>query len=290
MQLQPSRSAVAAPELEVVPPARARKGRPGRRLPVGAIVAVGQGAVGILVTLALWQLLRLVGVLPSTSVPAPWTVFGALAFELSSGALVTPLRETVTVWSYGLLVTLAIGVPLGLLVGLSRWADAAFTLLFDVVRPVPAVALVPVAIVLLGLGTEMQVPLIVLAAAWPVVFNTSYGVRNVDPALRDSGRSLGLSRLALVRRVVLPAALPPILTGVRLAAAIAVVLTVVTEIVASATGLGHYVSLTQQAGRYQDSLAGVVLAGLFGVVVNAALVLLESWVLSWHRGMTRAST
>ena len=151
-------------------------------------------------------------------------------------------------------------------------------------------ALVPVAIVLLGLGSKMQVPLIVLAAVWPVVFNTSYGVRNADPALIDSARSTGLSRVAVVRRVVLPAALPAILTGVRLAAAIAVVLTVVTEIVASATGLGHYVSLTQQAGRYDDSLAGVVLAGLFGCLVNGGLVLLESRVLSWHRGMNRART
>lgn len=270
--------------------APARKGRPRRRLPGGTVLVIGQGAVGILVTLVLWQLLRVAGVLPSTSVPAPWTVFGALATELASGALVTPLRETVTVFSYGLLVTLVVAVPLGLLVGLSQWTDAALGVLFDVVRPVPAVALVPVAIVLLGLGTRMQVPLIVLAAMWPVVFNTSYGVRNVDPALLDSGRSLGLSRLALIRRVVLPAALPAILTGVRLAAAIAVVLTVVTEIVASATGLGYYVSLTQQSGRYADSLAGVVLAGLFGCVVNGVLVLLESRVLSWHHGMTRART
>jgi len=259
--------------------------------PAGAGTGVGsvlKGLGGALVAVGLWELLRATGVLPGSIVPPTFTVLRAMVNGLTSGELLHPLAQTATVWAYGLLATVALAVPLGGLVGLSRWADAAASFVFDLVRPVPVVALVPVAVVLLGLGTGMQVPLVVLAAMWPLVYNTRFGVRNVDPALLDSGRCMGLSRLALVRRVVLPSALPSVLTGLRLSASIAVVITIVTELVASATGLGQYINLSQQAGHFADALSGVLLAGLFGCAINVAAVLLESRVLAWHRGMTRA--
>lgn len=274
------------------PPAPAAT--PGDAPTVGVLRRLGRpdallkGLLGLTVALAIWELLRALDVLPASIVPPIWTIVGAMLSGLASGEILGPLGGTALVWAYGLLATIAVAVPLGLLVGLSRWADAATALLFDVLRPVPAVAFVPVAVVLLGLGATMQVPLIVFAAVWPLLYNTRYGVQNVDPNLIDSGRSVGLSRAAVVRRVVLPSALPAILTGLRLSASIALVVTIVTELVASASGLGHYISLSQQAGQYADSLAGVLLAGLFGTAINATAVLLERRVLAWHHGMTKA--
>lgn len=275
--------AMPPPAAAAPPDMPAPAARSGDR--VGAVL---KGIAGAVVALLLWELLRRVGVLPSSIVPSTPTVVSALLHGLSSGDLLGPLGQTAKVWAYGLLATIAVAVPLGMLVGLSRWADAATFLLFDIARPVPAVALVPVAVVLLGLGTRMQVPLVVLAAMWPLLYNTRYGVQNVDPSLLDSGRSVGLSRAALLRRVVVPSALPSVLTGLRLAASIALIVTIVTELVASATGLGQYINLSQQAGQYADALAGVLLAGLFGCAITATAVLLESRALRWHRGMTKA--
>lgn len=247
-----------------------------------------KGLLGAAVVLSLWEVLRLADIIPASVVPSTWTIVSAMVGHLFTGDLLEPLGQTVTVWAFGLLGTIAVAVPLGLLVGLSRWADAATSMLFDIARPVPVVALVPVAVVLLGLGTRMQVPLIVLAAMWPLLYNTRYGVQNVDPSLLDSGRSVGLSRAALIRRVILPSALPSVLTGLRLSASIALVVTIVTELVAAAVGLGQYISLAQQAGQYADSLAGVLLAGILGCAINAGAVLLEGRALGWHRGMTEA--
>lgn len=283
--VRPSSGGTPAAEAPIAVPAPASP-RPTLRLSEGPR-SIAKGLVGALGAIALWELLRLVGVLPESIVPSTWTIASTLVSELASGELSTPFRQTLVTWGLGMLATIAVAVPLGVLVGLSRWADVATSLIFDVLRPVPAVAFVPVAVVLLGLGVKMQVPLVVLAAMWPLLYNTRYGVRNVDPAQLDSGRSVGLGRFAMIRRVVLPSALPAVLTGLRLSASIAVVVAIVTELVAAATGLGQYINLTQQAGLYAEAFAGILLAALFGCAVNAGTVLLESRAIAWHRGMNK---
>lgn len=270
-------------------PARPSKGSTG----LGRTVAPLQvpepikGAIGFIGAVALWEVLRALNVIPPAVVASTWDICGAMSHGIASGELLVPLRETVGTWVVGLFATILVAVPLGLLVGLFRWADAATSLLFDIIRPVPAVALVPVAVVLLGLGRPMQVPLIVLAAMWPLMYNTRYGVRNVDPLLIDSGRSVGLTRIALLRRVVLPSSMPSVLTGLRLSATIALIVTIVTELVAAATGLGQYISLTQQAGSYAASLGGVLLAAILGTAIHTAAVLVEARIIGWQRRMLK---
>lgn len=263
--------------------------RPARsKAPGGSLGRALKGLAGAALAIALWEVLRYLEVIPSAVVPSTFTVVATMVSELLSGELLSPLQETAATWSLGLLATIAVGVPVGVIVGLSRWADAATAYFFDLARPIPAVALVPVAVVLLGLGTGMQVVLIVSAAVWPVLYNTRYAVRNVDPRLIDSGRSVGLSRPSVIAQVILPAALPSILTGLRLSATIALIVTVVTELVASATGLGQFILLTQQAGDSASAMAGVLLASLFGAAIQILAVLVERYAISWQRGLTRA--
>jgi NitT/TauT family transport system permease protein len=239
----------------------------------------GKGLVGVLVAVAVWEGLRALSVLPPDNAPAMLAISNA---TVPGGPLATAAVESAYVWLVGMLVTVLVAVPLGAFVGVSRWADAASGLLFDFVRPIPAVALVPVAIVLLGLGLRMQAFLIAFAAVWPLLFNTRYGVRNVDPLLLDSGRVMGLGRLALLRRVVLPAALPAIFTGLRLSASIAVVLTVVTELVAAGTGLGHYIDLHYQVGAAPEAFGGVLVTGTLGYLVNLGMLAADRRVVRWR--------
>jgi NitT/TauT family transport system permease protein len=245
-------------------------------------IRAAKGLGGVLAAVLVWEVLRALSVLPADNAPSVGAILAATARDLGAGPLATAAAQTAYAWAAGFLVTVLLAVPLGALVGLARWADATTALLFDFLRPIPAVALVPVAIVLLGLGLRMQTFLIVFAALWPLLFNTRYGVRNVDPLLLDSGRVMGLGRLALVRRVVLPAALPAIFTGLRLSASIAVVVTVVTELVAAGTGLGHYIDLYQQVGDAPEAFAGVLVAGVFGYLVNVAMLAADRWAVRWR--------
>lgn len=247
-----------------------------------AIPRAAKGATGVVVAVAGWEALRAVGVLPAKSAPSVAAIVATAVRELTAGPLATAVLQTVYAWSAGMLVTVLVAVPLGALVGSSRWADAAAGLLFDFVRPIPAVALVPVAIVLLGLGLRMQMFLIAFAAVWPLLFNTRYGVRNVDPLLLDSGRVMGLNRPALLRRVVIPAALPAIFTGLRLAASIAVVVTVVTELVAAGTGIGHYIDVHYQVGDAREAFAGVFVTGVFGYLVNMGMLAADRRAVRWR--------
>lgn len=248
----------------------------------GPVIRAAKGLVGVLAAVAMWEVLRATSVLPSASAPSVPAIISATVRDLVAGPLATAALQTAYAWLAGMIVTILVAVPLGALVGLSRWADAAAGLLFDFVRPIPAVALVPVAIVLLGLGLSMQVFLIAFAAVWPLLFNTRYGVRNVDPLLLDSGRVMGLGRLSLVRRVILPAALPAVFTGLRLSASIAVVVTVVTELVAAGTGVGHYIDLHYQVGDAPEAFAGVVVTGLFGYLVSVAVLAVDRWAVRWR--------
>jgi NitT/TauT family transport system permease protein len=113
-------------------------------------------------------------VLPADNAPSTWAILTAAARELARGPLATAITQTAHAWTIGFLVSVVVGVSLGVLVGLSRWADAATGPLFDFVRPIPPVALVPVAVILLGLGLRMQTFLIVFAAVWPILFNKRY--------------------------------------------------------------------------------------------------------------------
>jgi ABC-type nitrate/sulfonate/bicarbonate transport system permease component len=241
-----------------------------------------KGAAGVLAGVGIWEALRALAVLPADNAPSTWAILTAAARELARGPLATAMTQTAYAWAIGFLVSVMVGVSLGVLVGLSRWADAATGPLFDFVRPIPPVALVPVAVILLGLGLQMQTFLIVFAAVWPILFNTRYGVRNVDPLLIDSARAQGVDGIRLVWRVVLPAALPSMFTGLRLSASIAVVVTVVTELVAAGTGLGHFIDQNQQVGHAPEAFAGVLVAGVFGYLVNALMLAADRRAVRWR--------
>lgn len=248
-----------------------------------------RGATGIAAAIGLWELLRAAAILPPALAPSFADIVPALVRDTFSGDLGPAVVQTLRAWAVGLAVTLAVALPLGAFVGMSRWADAFTSLVFDFVRPVPSVAFVPLAVVFFGLGVTMQVFLIVIASVWPAIFNTRFGVRNVDPLLLDSARSMGLGPVARLTRVTVPAALPAVFTGIRTASTIAVVLAIVSEIVASGTGIGGFITTAQNNNLPPDAFAGVVMAGLFGYAVYLLIDALESRITRWHRLSSEAS-
>lgn len=189
----------------------------------------------------------------------------------------------------GFVVAVAGGVGLGLLIGLSPLLRHATDPLVDFLRTLPKPAIIPPAILFLGAGASMKVFIIAFGAIWPVLLNTVDGVRGVDPGTLDMARVYGLRRGERIRRVVLPAATPQIFAGGRLALAIALILMVVSEMVASTNGLGYFVLLSQQTFAIPEMWSGILLLGLIGYLFNGIFVLAERRALRWHRGWRAAA-
>ncbi len=263
----------------------------GRQVTVRVrFLTAAKGLAGIGVAVATWEALRATGVLPADLAPSVPTIAGAAVDGFVSGSLTEALLVTVQAWAAGILVAAAIAVPLGAGIGLSHWVDASTHVLVEFVRPIPAVALIPVAIVLFGLQVSMQVFLIAFACLWPILFSTRYGVRNVDPLLHDTARVMGVSGAALTWHVTARAALPAVFTGVRTSASIGIVVAIATQIVAGSPGLGFQVSRMQQGGNVSGAYAALAVAGVLGYVVNVVMAWLEQRVAGWQQQMTEQSS
>ncbi|HZU18794.1 MAG TPA: ABC transporter permease [Candidatus Dormibacteraeota bacterium] len=184
----------------------------------------------------------------------------------------------------GYAAAVVVGIPLGALLGLSPLALRTTRPVIEFVRSIPPSALIPFGIVVLGLGNAMKVFVIALACLFPVLLNTVDGVRGIDPVARETSRMYGIGAVDHVRGVVLPAATPRIAAGLRTSLALALTLTVITEMAASTNGIGYFILQAQRSFPIPEMWSGMLLLGLLGYLLNAGFALLERRLLAWHRG------
>ncbi len=199
--------------------------------------------------------------------------------EFTAGVVVT-----LEGWATGLLLAVAAGVLLGLLFGEVRWLGTAARPIVEFCRTLSPVSLIPLAIVLFPVTFQMKVFLTCFAAVWPILINTLYALRDVDPVAKETLRSFGFGPLAVLWRVSLPAAAPFITTGIRIAASVGLIVIVSSELLAGdGTGIGGYIMNTQSSGGHTDlMLAAALWTGILGVLVNSGLVQLERRAFRWH--------
>jgi NitT/TauT family transport system permease protein len=216
------------------------------------------------------------------SVATPSSTFRALAEGISSGTLSGEIGTTLESYAEGFALAIAGGVVLGVVIGSSRTLLDASSLVIEFLRPIPAVALIPLAILLFGLGTPMHRFVIAYAAVWPILINTLYGVRGTDRLLHDVARTSGVTRLGALLRVTLPSSLPSIATGIRVSASIALLVGVTAEFVTPGTGgIGAYMQRQQFAYQIPELYAAVVLVGALGYTINALLRVAERRIVFW---------
>lgn len=232
------------------------------------------GALTIVGLLALWQALVGAGVLGYEYLPAPSAVAEAAARLTISGELPQTTGHTLRVVLLGWAAAGTIGICLGLLLGLSnrawRWSMASL----EAIRVMPPICLVPVALLIFGFSVRMELTIIVYASAWPVMINTIDGARDVRPELLQVARMLRLTRIQTVRKIILPAALPLAIVGLRLGLSFALVLAIVAEVAGNPNGLGNAIVSAQQALRPDEMFVYVLAIGALGVTLNAAFGLL----------------
>lgn len=242
-----------------------------------------KGWAFVIVLTALLEVVTRAGLI-SDYLPPPTAMFGALARGLASGDISSQIGATLLAYAEGLGLATVLGVFLGILMGTFRTFYNAVKVIVELLRPVPAVSLIPLAILLFGLGYGMRVFVISFAAFWPILINTVYGVRAIDPVAVDTARNFGLSRARILWRVTLPSALPSIVTGFRISAAIALVLTITAELIAGNSGIGYYVAQTEQAGRLPEMYAGILFTGVLGYALNLLFRTVEHRILFWGAG------
>jgi len=231
------------------------------------------GLLPLAILFLIWQI-----VAPDDSpyFPPPSTWREGLSQLWRSGALLPAAGATLLTLSIALVVATILGTLLGLAVGASDRVGAALTPTLEFARVMPPAALVPLATLLIGYGQAMKVTLVVLAAIWPILLNTRTGVRELDPVLLDTARSLRLDKSAVASKVLAPAILPAVLLGARVAAPIALAVTLLVELVTGVNGLGALLALSQR--NYQPSrvYALIVISGLFTLLVSRLIAGLEA--------------
>jgi NitT/TauT family transport system permease protein len=229
---------------------------------------LGLLTMGVLV--GLWEVLVRTGTLEFQFLPAPSAIAGGAHELLSSGDLIPNVAHTLRVTLIGWLLASSLGIGLGLLLGLSesawRWSMASI----EVMRAIPPVSLVPVALLVFGFSIRMELMIILFVSAWPVLVNTIDGVRGVRAELLDVARMMRMSRRARVTKIVVPAAMPSIIVGLRLALSLSLVLAVVAEMIGNPNGLGNALVSAQQALQPEQMFAYVFAIGLLGVGLNTA--------------------
>jgi sulfonate transport system permease protein len=235
-----------------------------------------------LVLLLAWEALARAGVLSPQVLPAPSKVLQTALNLIAQGRLLSDLGASLLRAAAGFAIGGSIGFVLGTLVGFSRLAEALVDRSVQMVRAVPFLAALPLVIVWFGVGEGGKVFLVSLGVLFPIYINTVLGIRQVDPKLLELGRVTGLSNWTLIRRIVLPGALPSILAGVRYALAVAWLALVIAETIAANTGIG---SLAMDAREFLQTdvivLTIVIYAGI-GVVSDGIARLLERRLLAWH--------
>jgi ABC-type nitrate/sulfonate/bicarbonate transport system permease component len=183
------------------------------------------------------------------------------------------------------LLAAAIGVTFGIVLAYFRPLHDLFGMVIELLRPMPSVAIIPVAILTLGLGDAMIIAVTVYASIWPILINTIDGVRRIERTLVDTGRTFGLSRWRILWRIVLPAAAPYVVTGLRIALAIALILVTTAEMVAGSRGLGFFILDEERSMHSGNMYAGIIVVAALGYALNRLFVMTEARVLRWRHGM-----
>ena len=236
---------------------------------------------GPLLVIVLWDLVVRTGLVNPILLPGPWIVARELV-RLLRGPILPDLLPTLARVLGGLGLSIVLGVPLGLLVGSSPAACRALQLPFDFYRSVPAVATIPLFVVLLGTGESAKLAVLVCAVSLTLVVHTSYGVRTVREGRRLLARSLGMSTWQTFHLVVFPESLPHVFSGLRIAVSLSTTIVVATEmLIGASSGLGRRIYDAQLLFRIPELYATIVVAGALGYALNKLVVQVERRVLHW---------
>lgn len=243
------------------------------------------GLIGLATLMLVGEALPRVGLVSPDYLPPTSRILVALGEELREASFWSALGDTLTAWAIGLTLAATLGIAVGVLLGLTPLLLFATMSTIEFLRPIPSVALIPVAVLLYGSEIRSSLLLVTYAAFWPVLLQVLAGVRDVDPIAAQTARSYRLGWWYRVRYLHWPTALPYIFTGVRLSASVALILAVTTELIIGAPGLGARIAVAQTSNAVPALYALIVVTGLIGVTINQVTRAGERHLLAWHQSV-----
>jgi NitT/TauT family transport system permease protein len=248
-------------------------------------IRAAQQMLAILLFLALWEILPRIGVLEPVYLP-PFSVCLRAYFRLAvSGVLLGHIGISLARALTGFGIAVAAGIPLGVLIGLNHRFERFVNPLLQLIRQTSPLSLIPVFILLLGIGEDTKVVIVLWGTFWPILMNTISGVRSTPPLLIKMSRSMGISQVALIKNVILPSANPEIFTGLRLSATISILMLTGAEMVGANSGIGYFVLYSQQIYKIPDMYAGIINIALIGLLFNFILIRIERRALHWRESL-----
>lgn len=233
-----------------------------------------------------WQIASDLRLVSPTFLPGPDRAWASLVRGIRDGDLLSKTAGTLEHMAAGWLVATIVGIALGALIGSSQRLRSYVAPTLEFLRPLPVSAVIPVAIALFGLSKTMAIFVIAFGAVWPMLLSTVHGFAAVEPRLYEVSRSLHLSRLAVIFKIGLPSASPDILAGMRISVTVALILSVVCEMLAGLDGLGNWILISGRMFRSADLFAGIILLGVIGYVTALAVEQVERRLLVWRAAGT----
>jgi len=243
---------------------------------------LAEPALVVVALAACWQAVSELDVLPSEDFPPVTAILQALVNDLQTSELWAAVGASMESWLLGMLLVVSIGVPVGMLLGASSISYRMSYLTLEFIRTIPGIAALPILLFIYGIGQELTVSFVVLAALWPLLIQAMYGMRDIDPLAIETAKVYGVGRIRRLLLVDLPSCLPYLSTGLRLSGTFALIFAIATSLIVGGEGLGAEMAQAAVIGDRPLLYARVLLTGLIGLVVALGLTTLERRTLRWH--------
>jgi len=239
---------------------------------------------GLVAALVLWLVLGAVGALPPDAFPTLPATARAIGTELGGVDGWRSIGETLEGWALGFVLGAGCAIVVGVLIGLSRFAFRSSIPVIEFMKTIPVIAILPIAVLIFGGTLKMEYTLVAFGVFWPLTIQVVYGVRSIDPVARDTASVLGVRGLRRFGLIVLPSAAPFVATGLRIAAAVALILAVIAELIGGAAGLGRDILVAEDSGQSALPIvyALIVITGAVGILITLVMTQAERRVLRWH--------
>jgi ABC-type nitrate/sulfonate/bicarbonate transport system permease component len=245
------------------------------------------GLLFFLGLLIVWELVAQARLINPLVVPPLSRILGVFSDLVWSGQIPLQVASSMKRAAAGYIMAAVVFIPLGILMGLSQSVYRLFEVIVEMLRPVPPPVMIPVAMLFFGLEDAMKIFVIFFSCAWPILLNTLDGTRNVDRVLLNTARTFGLSRWKIIWNIILPAASPQIVTGLKVSLPITLILVVISEMVGSTDGIGYFILDSQRRFRVAQMYAGMLTLAILGYALNQFFNVLYRLLMPWHVGLMR---
>ena len=245
------------------------------------------GVIALAAMLLLWELIARLELVHPIFFPPMSRIVETFGEMLLSGEIPRQVLVSLRRAAIGYVLAAGVFIPLGIAMGLYRPIQRGLEPIVELLRPIPPPAMVPVAILFFGLDDAMKIFVIFISCAWPILLNTIDGVKGVDRVLLNTASTFNCSQWKTISAIIVPAASPQIMTGLRISLAVTLILVVFSEMVGSADGIGYVILTAQRSFRVPEMYAGMLALGMVGYGLNALFLVCSSRIMAWHEGLSK---